>query len=251
MKANQLKPMFVAVAAAFALLAAPVAFDSLDGVAFAQTSSGKGQMGPTGDRGQGGAGQAGGRGGSVVPLAEDEPDEDKKGPKYGGGSASPEPGERGGRPAWAGGTVDDVELGRLNVARAPGHVLDRALAEALATMDPTLYWMPDLEAVVYAILNETALRVDSPLQNLALYKDMLVDGTIGDGTKVPVNEDNFLLLAAIFVGGAAEKTLPITVDTVEALNTIMGLTLPSYVTVEQVAQAADAVRAAILQAHEQ
>lgn len=251
MKANQLKPMFVAVAAAFALLAAPVAFDSLDGVAYAQDSTGKGQMGPSGDHGQRGAkqpGEVGGRG-----QGQGGPDEtsDAKGPRYGGEGAKPEPGTQGGRPAWAGGAVDDVELGRLNVARAPGHVLDRALAEALATMDPTLYSMPDLEAVVYAILNETAVRVDSPLQNLALYKDMLLDGTIGDGVKIPVNQDNFLVLAAIFVGGAAEKTLPITVDTVEALNTIMGLTLPSYVTVEQVAEAADAVRAAILQVHEQ
>lgn len=250
MKTTQLKPMLVAVAAAFAVLAAPVAVPEFGGAAYAQDSTGKGQMGPSGDHGQRGAkqpGEVGGRG-----QGQGGPDEtsDAKGPRYGGEGAKPEPGTQGGRPAWAGGAIpEDVELGRLNVARAPGHVLDRALAEALATMDTTLYTLPDLEGVLYAILNETATRVDSPLQNLALYKDMLNDGVIGDGTKIAVNPDNLLVLAAIFIGGASDKTLPVSVDTVNALNTIMGVTLPSYVTVEQVAAAAEQVRVAILTVH--
>jgi len=254
MKATQFKPMLVAVAAAFAVFAAPVVLPGLDGAAVAQDSSGKGQMGPSGDHGQRGAKQPGDVGGRGQGQGGPDETSDAKGPRYGGEGAKPEPGTQGGRPAWAGGTIpEDVELGRLNVARAPGHVLDRALAEALATMDPTLYtWYlyPTLQSVIDAILNQTAVRVDSPLQNLALYKDMLTDGMIGDGTKIEVYEDNLLVLAAIFVGGASDKTVPVTVDTVNALNTIMGVTLPSYVTAEQVAAAADQVRLAIVEVHE-
>lgn len=250
MKAIHCRTMLTALAAAFAVLAVPVALPVLDGAAYAQDSSGKGQMGPSGDHGQRGAkqpGEVGGRG-----QGQGGPDEtsDAKGPRYGGAGAKPEPGTQGGRPAWAGGAIpEDVELGRLNVARSPGHVLDRALAEALATVDPALYTLPSLDSVVAAILNATATRIDSPLQNLALYRDMLDDGVIGDGTKIPV-ADNVLLLSAIFIGGASDKTIPVTADTVSALNVIMGVTLPTYLTAEQVAAAADQVRVAILTAHE-
>jgi hypothetical protein len=137
------------------------------------------------------------------------------------------------------------------VARSPSHVIDRALTEALATIDPAFYALPSLDAVIAAIKDPTStlVRIDSPLQNLGLYKDLLTDAQIGDGTKVSVTSGNYLTLAAIFVGGAADKTVPITVDTVNAINTIMGLTLPSSVTAEQLAVSADAVRAAILEAH--
>jgi hypothetical protein len=248
-KSIKLTPILLAsaVAAAFTLISAPVAFN---GTAFAQDGpKGTAAKGPSGDHGERGTkapSEVGGRG-----QGQGGPDStsDAKGPRFGGDGSKPTAGTQGGRPAWAGGTVDDVELGRLNVARAPSHVLDRALAEALATMDPALYTLPTLQAVIDAIKAGTLVRVDSPLANLALYKDMVLDNVIGDGSMVPVTADNYVLLAAIFIGGASDKTLPITVETVTAVNTILGLVLPSTVTVDQVAVAAEAVRVVILEVH--
>jgi hypothetical protein len=247
MKSMRLKPLIAAGAAVFALIAAPVAYNS---IAFAQDGpKGAAAKGPSSDHGARGTkapSEVGGRG-----QGQGGPDEtsDAKGPRYGGAGAKPASGTQGGRPAWAGGTVDDVELGRLNVARAPSHVLDRSLAEALATLDPALYSLPTLQAVIDAIKAGTLVRVDSPLANLGLYKDMVLDGTIGDGTKIVVTADNYVLLAAIFIGGASDKTLPISVETVKAVNTILGLILPATVTEAQIATSAEAVRLAILEAH--
>jgi len=42
---------------------------------------------------------------------------------------------RGGRPVWAQEGIPEVELGRLNMARAPAHVLMRALDEAVLRFD--------------------------------------------------------------------------------------------------------------------
>ncbi|MCA9465058.1 MAG: hypothetical protein KC643_06390, partial [Nitrospira sp.] len=42
----------------------------------------------------------------------------------------------GGKPPWAGGAIpEEVELGRLNVARAPEHVLEKARQEVYASFD--------------------------------------------------------------------------------------------------------------------
>lgn len=244
MKSKQMKEILVAVAAAFAV-SATSAFAADDG------GSGKGAMGPSADHGARGANQPGEVGGRGKGQGGPDETSDAKGPRYGGEGAKPAPGTQGGRPAWAGGAVpEDVELGRLNVARSPSHVLDRALAEALATINPALYNLSSLDQVIAQILAETAVRIDSPLQNLGLYKDLVSDGQV-TGLDPVASTDRYVMLAAIFIGGAADKTLPVTTDVVVAINTIMGLTLPSNVTAEQIAVAADAVRVAILKAHDE
>ncbi|HVC11417.1 MAG TPA: hypothetical protein VNE59_07260 [Burkholderiales bacterium] len=259
----QLKPTILAGAAAFALLAAPLAMHSVGvrawsnaGIANAQDegggAKGKAQMGPSGEHGSRGAREPGAIGGGGQGQGGPSGDSDAKGPRYGGEGSKPTPGTQGGAPAWAKDTIGEVELGRMNVARAPAHVIDRALAEAITTLtDPanqTLYKLDSLDAIVQAILNASALRVDSPLQNLALYRELLTTATLGT-TGIPVTTANYTLLAAIFIGGASDKTLPISASSVEAVNTIMGLTLPTGVTATDVAVAADTIRQAILTAH--
>ncbi|OYV61742.1 MAG: hypothetical protein B7X01_02060, partial [Acidiphilium sp. 21-62-4] len=162
-----------------------------------------------------------------------------------------------GSPSWSHDTLpEDVKLGRLSVARAPAHVLDKALIEAISTMDFALYNLTSLSDVLAAIKSgtisgETFTRVDSPLQNLALYKDLLTNGWVGDGTtKVPANPSGTELLLAVFLGSAADKTIPITADTVTAVDTILQVSLPNNVTAAKLAADADAVRLAILAAHE-
>ena len=213
-------------------------------------SAGKGQQGPV-DKGQGSKGQRGTMGAAGQGQGGPSSDSDAKGPRYGGGGAAPAPGSRGGKPVWAQeGVPSDLELGRLNVVRAPTHVIDRALNEALLNLDPSLYSLPDLNAVLLAILNGTYPRIDSPLENLGLYRDLLSDGAIGDGTKITVTDDNFMLLAAIFLGSASDKVLEVSEGTVDAVDKILGLELPSSVSVTDLADAADQVRLAILKAHD-
>ena len=208
----------------------------------------KGQMGGGDNRGSIG-GKGYGQGG---PSS----DSTSKGPRYSGGSQSNHPEDGRGNPSWSHDALPEgVELGRLNVARAPAHVLEKSLAEAISSLDPSLYRLPSLEAVIQAISSgklpdgSTFTKIDSPLENLALYKAILTDGKIGDGSRIVVNRNNTELLLAVFLGSAADKSIPITADTVNALSTILQVKLPAYISAEKLAADADQVRISILDAH--
>jgi hypothetical protein len=116
---------------------------------------------------------------------------------------------RGGKPSWAGGAVpEDIEIGRLNAARAPGSVRQHALIEAYANvLDKDQDGQVDASADLGAI--------ESPVANLALYEQ-----AIRDGGWTPES-------AARFLGQAAEKSLPINADTIFAVHTILDLEDPA------------------------
>ncbi len=169
-------------------------------------SSGSGHSGGAGhDRGQHGRG----RQGNYDPGRE-------RG--HGGGAKAVENAvlRSGGRPIWAQEGIPEVELGRLNVARVPSHVLQRALEKAHAEL----------------LANPTA-EIHAPMQNIALYKEAVIL--------------NQLQKAAVYLGSAAEKRVPINADMVEALNIILGVSVPDN---SEMANKADQVRQAILEAHD-
>jgi len=270
-------------AAVLAVFAAPLVVGHFSGmetgiipVAHAEDGGkgGKGYMGgrdgeQRGQGGQGGhAGSAGSTGDVGTVLSDDGTDEgdgepqrgpdetsDAKGPK----ARKPDEGTSGGKPVWAQEGIPEVELGRLNVARSPGHVLSQALSEAISGINSndTLY-TGTFDAANEAILDGTAVRIDSPLENLALYKELLVDGQIvlnDGGTPDDTSDDTVLSssmsnleLAAIFLGGASDKTVEVTDDTVTAVNTILGVSM-SDEDVSTLADLADQVRANILTEH--
>ena len=160
---------------------------------------------------------------------------------------------------WAKDTLpSDVELGRLNVARSPAPVLAQSLTEALTNLsnDSTLYTTLTYEQVVQAIESgklpdgSDIYRVDSPLENLALYKELLTTGkiTLPDGTVLSSPMTN-LELAAIFFGGAADKTIDVSTGTVEAVDTILEIKTLTPQQEADLALMADKVRAAILTEH--
>lgn len=128
--------------------------------------------------------------------------------------------DRGRRPVWAQEGLPEVELGRLNAARAPDHVLSRALDEAHA-----------------ALAADPQTGVHSPPQNLALYWEAMTSQ--GTWTREQ---------AATFLATAADKRVPITTDTVRALNLILGVTESDPAAM---ALAADSVRQQILADHDQ
>jgi hypothetical protein len=167
-----------------------------------------------------------------------------------GGKAVEDQVLRGGGKPWAREGIPEVELGRLNVARAPGHVLARAEQEALSTHTPNMAALYNLSAEQAAALLQTQFadveRYDSPLQNLALYKDIMTFGA----TQLPgVTPASQLDLAAIFLGAASDKTIPISEDTVTAVNRILGLVELEPADRATLASKAETVRAAILTGH--
>jgi hypothetical protein len=207
----------------------------------------KGSGAPQGSSGHGSTGATGsGQGGP-------SDDSDAKGPKYGGGENDnkPSPGEQGGKPVWAQEGIPEVELGRMSVVRAPAHVIDKATTEAIANFVPAteaaLYSMTAEDFAAYLVANyDTTVRVDSPLENLGLYKDILSDGI----TQLPgVTPASTIDLAAIFLGSASDKTIAITEETVTAVSIILGLPELTADQITSLAEKAEIVRAAILTGH--
>jgi hypothetical protein len=128
------------------------------------------------------------------------------------------------RPVWAGGGIPNVELGRLNVSRAPSFVLDRALVEA-----------------EMALANDSAADIHSPLANLAMYREIV---------KTESLSDEQMQVAANYLGKAADKNTPISGDTIEAVNIILGTGFSlNNEQVTALALKADAIRMEILAAH--
>jgi len=267
-----------AIAIAAALTLVPLGGPIVTSHAWAQTEGGggKGQQGNTGTRGhtgqggpgtsQGRSGEAGSGAGQRGPSA----DSDAKGPRFGGSPESRKPGEstQGGRPVWAKEGIPEVELGRLSVARSPASVLQHAYDETISnwtTLGSTVLTLKKADGTVYTLtvaqlyslpadqfaqvveLNyEAVTRIDSPLENLALLKDVAPDGTIALTAVTPASTID---LAAIFLGSASDKEIPVTADTVTAVYTILGLPALTEAQTADLAAKADYVRLAILTGH--
>lgn len=266
-----LKPIVIAGAAVFTLLAAPLAvdlaWDDLNGgpVAMADEGGGPGTVNKGGHHGTRPEGKGGPKweaGASPWPEGKGPPadsdyDPDGKGPRMRGDPdqmGKPQPGSQGGAPRWAAQELEDI--GRLNVGRAPANVLQRSEDNALLELsadyanfyDAAVAILVNLQnGTIDAATAETQLaevlrasgdlRIDSPLSNLAFYKDIMLDGVITnssgtvvfsalnpDGTVNPVLQSAY---AAIFLGGAADKTKPVVADTVHAVDIILALEEPT------------------------
>ena len=303
-----LKPIVVAAAAAFAVMAGPVSMDRFvdDGSWLTSAAAQEGGSGKSADKKGGHHGtQPADKGGPKwqpgsqpwpegkgPPADSDYWNRDGRPPRYGGdpdNMRKPESGSQGGAPAWA--SQELVDIGRMNVARAPSSVLLRAEASAITELLAALAANPsaanfytavlnvlkdpavtDKTAAIAAILRDpTYVRVDSPLANLAFYLDILsgdykityVDPvtnatvTLFDGTSIGDRE----LLAAIFLGSASDKTKIVVTDTVHAVDIIMGLEAPTPIGTTpvnldadqdlRVALPAESVRSAIQLVHDE
>jgi hypothetical protein len=229
----------VAAVLGASVLVAPEFSGILGSPAWAQEGSGG-----KGNAGEGGSGQGGqGQGGEGKGQGGPGEDSDGQGPKAGSG------GSGGGKPVWAQEGIPEVELGRLSVARSPDAVLDRALAEAVASLTPDMVAFYNLsydDLIAELSLNfDNVTFIDSPLQNLALLEDLLADGTALTGAGVTTDET---LLAAILLGAASDKTIDISTETVIAVTTILGTPITGTAA-EQLADLADSIRVAILAGH--
>jgi hypothetical protein len=141
-----------------------------------------------------------------------------------------------------------VELGRLNVARSPDKVLDRALAEALKTVpDAASFYNQSLDDMIADFLLEwdTITIVDAPLQNLALLRESLLDPAFA----LPGVTTDTSTLQAVFLGVASDKAVPISAETVVAVTTILGAPITGDAAAALAADA-EAVRIAVVAGHD-
>lgn len=207
-----------------------------------------GGHGGSGGKGHDGGGSGGhdeqgqgARAGSGGPQADSDSDEPPRGRRGGGGSS--------GKPVWAQEGIPEVELGRLNVARSPDQVLDRAYAEALSSFTPEVaaFYNLDLAAMERELSTnwDNVRFIDSPLQNLALLRDALDGKSVLQ--EVGVTTDNGTLLA-VFLGSASDKAVPVTTETALAVSTILDQPL-TPAEAEALAEDAERIRQAILAGH--
>lgn len=254
-----MKPVSKFATVSILALAAVAAFPTIQGsgypsAAFAADDSGGqgGGQGNQGGQGQGSKGAQSGQGnqgGQGSGQGGPDPASDSKGPQAGGPATT---GSGGGKPIWAQEGIPEVELGRLSVARSPSTVLNRALLEADATLtaDMVTFYNQSLDQIISDLsLNWDSITIfDSPLQNLALYQDVMADGTtVLDGVSTSDPEK----LLAVFLGVASDKTVPITEATVVAVTTILSKDTDGVISFDTASVAADAeaVRIAVLAGH--
>jgi len=132
--------------------------------------------------------------------------------------------------------TQEVDFGRISVVRSPVSVLQQQLEDVVVnlatadcvTLDPAgrLVTSTVTDGVV------TSGAIDSPLQNLAIYRQLITTGYLGtQPTPLDLKDPSFLNTAARGLGAASDKTGKVSVDMVAYLNQIMGLTDPATTTV--------------------
>jgi hypothetical protein len=115
----------------------------------------------------------------------------------------------------AGVTPIEVDFGRASIARAPEKVIDKALTDALEklTADGVVLGQDESGRITYTVDGITS-TIDSPLENLALYIDLmtgLASESTSDAEEALGALANLDTAAALFAG-VADKTGDISLD---------------------------------------
>lgn len=125
--------------------------------------------------------------------------------------------------------VQEVDFGRTSVIRSPVSVIEASLAEVVTklataqctTLDPAGRPVNTSE-IDGEVLSAT---IDSPLENLAIYRQLMLTGYLGtEANPILLPGANVLTSAARGFGAAADKAGKVTKDQLIYSNEIMGLT---------------------------
>jgi len=125
--------------------------------------------------------------------------------------------------------TQEVDFGRTSVIRSPVSVIEQSLGEVVTklataqctTLDPAgrLVNTSKIDG------EDLSATIDSPLENLAIYRQLMLTGYLGaDATAIVLPDANVLNMAARGFGAAADKTGKVTKDQFAYTNEIMGLT---------------------------
>jgi len=132
------------------------------------------------------------------------------------------------------GCTQEVDFGRINEARSPEEVFASQLEDVVVTLATADCRTLDPAGRIVAsnvddtTLDNLAKTVDSPLQSLAIYRELILTGSIG----APLPEGAGILdTAARGLGAASDKSGGVNVDLVAYLNQIMGLSDPLTTTI--------------------
>lgn len=133
----------------------------------------------------------------------------------------------------------EVELGRLSVGRSPTSVLAAQYDEAINSINDAVSVAFDPSGrIVLTLEDGTTKTIDSPLENLALYVELLNTGTLTDVSadklaSLGISDDGTvtateLAIAASFFAAASDKSIEISIDAIEYMNAILRIdgTLP-------------------------
>ncbi len=133
------------------------------------------------------------------------------------------------------GVAVEVELGRSNVARAPLNVLEKRYDEVLKLIaDATAVTLDAAGRLVFTIDGEEK-TIDSPLENLAIYVELMNQGTLTDVANPSIFTGDLanlvdgtytiadLVEAKSFLAAAVDKTGSVGIDNVEYLGQILGI----------------------------
>ncbi|MBF9057950.1 hypothetical protein HKCCSP123_02025 [Rhodobacterales bacterium HKCCSP123] len=127
-------------------------------------------------------------------------------------------------------------------------MIDRAYSEATAQLaDMASFYNLTLDQMITQLSDnwDNIGIIDSPLQNLALFRDAL-DGSI-DLSAYGISNDRETLMA-VFMGVATDKAIPVTPESVYAVSVIFGMPL-SQAEATSIASDAEAIRQAVVAGH--
>jgi hypothetical protein len=131
----------------------------------------------------------------------------------------------------------EVELGRLNVGRAPASVTDRRAEEVIDLLMAATEIKLDPAGQLILTVDGEEKTIDSPLENLALYIALVTDGTIPGltaddmvGTSFDFMVDGVYTIedldaAKAFLAAATDKTGVFTTDEIAYIDAFLGINL--------------------------
>ncbi|NNK68713.1 MAG: hypothetical protein HKO95_18465, partial [Rhodobacteraceae bacterium] len=127
----------------------------------------------------------------------------------------------------------EVEMGRLNVGRAPSQVLDRRLDEVITLMDTATAVATDAAGRLVFTVDGELKTIDSPLENLAIYTALMTTGTIPGVTDLPGTAFDYMVDgqltaadlegSAVFLAAATDKTGVFTTDEIAYIDAFLGI----------------------------
>jgi hypothetical protein len=131
--------------------------------------------------------------------------------------------------------TQEVDFGRTSVIRSPDSVLETQLDDVivnLATAD-CVSLDPAGRLVTSTVTNNvvSSAEIDSPLQNLAIYRQLMLTGYLGAAGSPLTLPAGPLITAARGFGAATDKEGKVGVDMVAYVNQILGLTDETVATV--------------------